>query len=106
MEFEGCSSQRKRKYGSMTLAKQLEIINEPGNLSEIARNHNIPRSTVKSILSRKEKILKAIEEGTNTKRKRLREGYFPEVDKEVRQFHVDLREKHINVFEFMLKEKV
>ena len=72
-----------KKRSAVTLDKKKETIEAAAtnnNKSELAKNFNIPRTTIRDILNDKEAILEAIDGGGSGKRARLKSGKNEEIE--------------------------
>jgi hypothetical protein len=74
---------------------------------DIAIKYGVPKSTVSTILKNKEKVIKAIEEGTVSQNcKKLKKGTFENVDRAVVDWFKATRSQNILVSGALIKEKV
>jgi hypothetical protein len=73
---------------------------------DIAIKYGVPKSTVSTILKNKEKVIKAIEEGTVSQNcKKLKKGTFENVDRAVVDWFKATRSQNILVSGALIKEK-
>jgi hypothetical protein len=73
----------KRKHTPISLEKKKEIIDaaaKNNNKRKLSEQFKIPRRTISDILSNKASIQKAIEEGGNAKRARIKLGTYPAME--------------------------
>ncbi|KAI1714865.1 tigger transposable element-derived protein 4 [Ditylenchus destructor] len=74
-----------RKQRAITLGVKKQVIDtlSSQNMSrtDVAKKFGIPRTTLKSILSQKEKIIRAMDEGADGKRIRLKNGKHVDLEK-------------------------
>jgi predicted nucleotidyltransferase len=74
---------------------------------DIAIRYGVPKSTVSTILKNKERVIKAIKEGTVSQNcKRLKKGTFENVDRAVVDWFKATRSQNILVSGALIKEKV
>jgi hypothetical protein len=74
---------------------------------DIAIKYGVPKSTVSTILKNKERVIKAIKEGTVSQNcKRLKKGTFENVDRAVVDWLKATRSQNILVLGALIKEKV
>jgi hypothetical protein len=74
---------------------------------DIAIKYGVPKSTVSTILKNKEKVIKAIEEGTVGQNcKRLKKGTFENVDRALVEWFKATRSQKILVSGAFIKENV
>jgi acyl-CoA hydrolase len=73
---------------------------------DVAIKYGVPKNTVSTILKNKEKVIKAIEEGTVSQNcKRLKKGTFENVDRAVVDWFKATRSQNIPVSGALIKEK-
>ncbi|VDO61011.1 unnamed protein product [Heligmosomoides polygyrus] len=98
-----------RKQQPTSLDEKKAIIEEARTKSvpEVAVHFNrkYPESTIRTILKDKENILKAVEEGAESKRARIRAAKHPDLDEALLRWFEDVRSQNIPVDTHTLKAK-
>lgn len=102
----------KRKQVAVTLEVKKAIIEaakKNDNKTALAKQFNIPHSTLRGILKDKEAVLKAIEDGGSAKRARLKTGKYVELEevlvlwiKQVRSQNLPVSGELVKVSLFLL----
>ncbi|VDO93043.1 unnamed protein product [Heligmosomoides polygyrus] len=106
MHVTSCSI---RKRQPISLDEKKAIIEEARakSIPEVAVHFNrkYPESTIRTILKDKEKILKAVEEGAESKRARIRAAKHSDLDEALLCWFKDVRSQNIPVDTHTLKAK-
>ena len=81
---------RTKRYASLTLKKRYEIVckldKEKVNISKLARDLKIPRTTLHSLRKRREQIISEFQAGGDLERNRMRGRAFVDVEKPLLQW--------------------
>lgn len=88
-----------RKRKAICLFKKKQIIDASVNksVSELSLQFQLPTSTIRKILSIRDKVQQAIDEGRDAKRAKLTGSRNPELDLEVRRWLQTMREQNVPV---------
>jgi ribosomal protein L15 len=85
----------------------IKDVNSGFKKKDIAIKYGVPKSTVSTILKNKEKVIKAIEEGTVSQNcKKLKKGTFENLDRAVVDCSKATRSQNILVSGALIEEKV
>ena len=95
-------SRKNLKLKTLTLQEKYEIVamHKSGkitNKAQFAMEHNIPRSTLSSIIKMSEKIISDYEDGKNSKSKRKRKHNFEDVDEPLLKWFRAARDKKLPI---------
>ena len=95
-------SRKNLKLKTLTLQEKYEIVamHKSGkitNKAQFAMEHNIPRSTLSSIIKVSEKIISDYEDGKNSKSKRKRKHNFEDVDEPLLKWFRAARDKKLPI---------
>ena len=100
--FIACFIMDKKKVRQITNDEKMKYIrdvdcNPHMKRVDIARKWNIPPSTLNTILGKRKEIERAFEEGVSGKRKRVREGQFPQLESALLKWFKQARASNICV---------
>lgn len=96
----------KRKQQSISIETKRKIIDESEagkSYGKLAREYELPRSTVQTIVENKAKILEAIDSGIGPKRARLTTAKNPELEASVLAWFTQVRGEKVVVTGPLLK---
>ncbi|XP_065674129.1 tigger transposable element-derived protein 4-like [Hydra vulgaris] len=99
----------KRKLTNKSIiekCKALKDLETGMSNKEVAKKYGVPKNTLSTWIKNKTKLLTSLEKnGTNSKRKKLRSGYFKNVDKAIYTWFVAKRSQQVPIDGTILKEK-
>lgn len=100
----------KRKHETLTLSVKMEILrklDKGEKVAEIARTHNIPRTTIYSIKSSRENIEKFVKdaEAGSSSRQTVKAGEFSKMEEALYSWFIKERARHTPINAELLKEK-
>jgi transposase len=94
------SGGRKRKQHALSLEKKQEIIEaekEEKNRTKLAERFGVPRTTIIGVLNSKDDVLKAIDDGSSGKRKRLTPGRMQQLEEALVVWFKQVRSEDVPV---------
>uniref|UniRef100_A0A914D8E1 HTH CENPB-type domain-containing protein n=1 Tax=Acrobeloides nanus TaxID=290746 RepID=A0A914D8E1_9BILA len=83
----------------------IEAAEQNNNKSELAKQFNMPRSTIRDILVNKEAILRAIDRGGDVTRARLTPGKHNHLEEELLSWIKNVQSQNISITGTLIKEK-
>ena len=98
----------KRKLNTKSIKDKYNALKEieDGNTkSKVALKYGIPKNTLSTWFKNKEKIFDAVKKGNNSKRQRLREGSFANLDQAIFKWLLIVRSRDVAVSALILKTK-
>ena len=104
--YKKSMSNKRSEYVSLSLKIKFEIAcklnQENVNASKLAKNRNVPRTTLKTLSKDKEKIISKFEAGRNAERKRKRQHGFDKINEPLLKWFHSVRDENIPISGEML----
>lgn len=100
------SATKKRKVLSLEdKAAILDAVSEGERKKDVAARFGIPASSLSTILGSKDAIRNAMKAGTSSKKKKLKSSTYPDVDKAVFTWFLDMRAQNVPISGAVLQQK-
>ena len=101
------STPKKRRVISLVEKKAIiEAAENDGNQTKLAKQFNMPRSTVIRILNEKETVLEAINDGSQAKRAHIKMGKHEQMEEAIIVWHKQIRSQNVPISGDLIKVSI